>query len=126
MNEKQRVYFGGDSGTMPDYRAIGDAMGPFHLTILPIGAYDEAWHDIHTNPGGAIDAHRLLRGERLLPIHWATFDLALHAWAEPIERLVEEAARKGVVLVTPRVGEPVSLAPRHSECWWREEPLKGS
>lgn len=121
VNDRQRVYFGGDSGIMPQYREIGEREGPFHLTIMPIGAYDDAWHDIHTNPEEAVEAHQLLKGERMLPIHWGTFDLALHTWAEPIERLVRAAETQHISLITPRVGELITLTPRKNEYWWREE-----
>ena len=34
----------------------------------------------------------------MMPIHWGLFDLALHAWRQPIERLVELAGRRGFVM----------------------------
>ena len=68
--------------------------GPFDLTILPIGAYDEAWIEIHTTPEQAVEAHQLVKGTTLPPIHWATSDLALHPPDEPIERLVAEAEKR--------------------------------
>jgi L-ascorbate metabolism protein UlaG (beta-lactamase superfamily) len=120
LAEGQRVYFGGDSGQMPTYRDIGEKYGPFDLTILPIGAYDEAWIEIHTTPEQAAEAHQLVKGGVMLPIHWATFDLALHTWAEPIERLVKAAEKQRIQLVTPRVGEQVTLsAPQTTSFWWR-------
>lgn len=30
----------------------------------------------------------------LVPLHWATFDLALHPWYEPIERALASAEKK--------------------------------
>ena len=44
------------------------------------------------------------------PSHWATFVLAYHAWSEPAEVLFEEAARRGVSLATPRLGQPIEVA----------------
>jgi hypothetical protein len=56
----------------------------------------------------------------MLPVHWATFNLAYHAWDEPIVRAVAAARDKGVSLVTPRVGEVVdSDVPFTSRPWWR-------
>jgi L-ascorbate metabolism protein UlaG (beta-lactamase superfamily) len=69
LTEGQRVYFGGDSGQMPTYRDIGKKYGPFDLTILPIGAYDEAWIEIHTTPEQAAEAHQRVKGGVMLPIH---------------------------------------------------------
>jgi hypothetical protein len=54
-------------------------------------------------------------------VHWGTFDLALHAWDDPAERLLARAEATGVRLVTPRLGRP--LEPAHVERvdpWWRE------
>lgn len=109
INGNHRVYFGGDSGFMPQYDDIGKAFGPFDLTLMPIGAYDKAWAEIHLFPEEAIAAHGMVGGELLLPIHWATFDLAIHPWAEPIDRLQNEARRTGTRLVVPDPGEVVSL-----------------
>lgn len=46
---------------------------------------------------------------RSWPLHWATFNLACHAWAEPIERAVAAAKAQGVQLVAPRMGERVEF-----------------
>jgi hypothetical protein len=56
----------------------------------------------------------------LLPIHWATFDMAFHEWAEPVERVVREAAAAGADLALPAPGgrfEPAGTLP--DEPWWR-------
>jgi hypothetical protein len=56
----------------------------------------------------------------LLPIHWATFNLAAHPWDEPIERVVRLAEERGVRLVTPMLGEPlVAGEGAGSAAWWR-------
>ena len=115
-----RVFFGGDTGFFPGLEEIGAAQGPFDVTILPIGAYDAQWKDIHLFPEEAIEANHLLGGRSILPIHFATFDLALHAWDDPMERLVWEAERKDVPLLTPIPGQTVD--PRRTVAtspWWR-------
>ena len=117
---RQRVYFGGDSGYTPAYEEIGRRHGPFDLTVLPIGAYDSRWSDVHMDPGEALRAHRELGGEVLLPIHWATFDLAFHDWADPVEWLVEEAGPARARLALPAPGERVVPADGlPAEPWWR-------
>ena len=66
------------------------AYGPFDLTVLPIGAYSDRWPLIHMTPEEAVQAHRDLTGGHaapLVPIHWATFNLGFHPWAEPVQRL---------------------------------------
>ena len=60
-------------------------------------------------------------GGTLMPIHRGTFNLALHAWDEPAETLVQRASAQQVRLLTPRLGAAVE--PPHVEQlapWWRE------
>jgi L-ascorbate metabolism protein UlaG (beta-lactamase superfamily) len=113
-----RVFFGGDSGYFPQYAEVGEQYGPFDLTLMPIGAYDEAWADIHLNPEEALIAHKQLRGQYFFPTHWGTYDLALHSWHEPIERL--RAAANGLPLLTSAPGSWQALqeTPAHAG-WWQ-------
>ncbi|MEI4272931.1 MBL fold metallo-hydrolase [Klenkia sp. LSe6-5] len=104
---RHRVFFGGDTGYHPAFAAIGAQHGPFDLTLLPVGAYNAQWAAIHMNPEEAVRAHGDLGGHVFLPIHWATFNLAFHAWAEPVERLLTAAG--DVPVVVPRPGERVDL-----------------
>lgn len=62
------------------FAETGSQHGPFDLTLLPIGAYNKSWPDIHMNPEEAVAVHRDLNGEAgvMVPIHWATFRLAPH------------------------------------------------
>jgi L-ascorbate metabolism protein UlaG (beta-lactamase superfamily) len=116
---RHRVYFGGDTGYTPAFAGIGARLGPFDLTLLPIGAYNEAWKAIHMDPDEALRAHGDLGGNVLVPVHWATFNLAFHRWAEPVQRLAAGALRGGVRLVVPRPGERVDvLAPPPLTDWW--------
>ena len=118
---RHRVFHSGDTGPFAGFAGIGDAHGPFDLTLVKVGAYDELWPDIHLNPEQAVEAHRTLRGSLLLPIHWGTFNLAFHAWDEPAERVVAAAVSGGVRLVMPRPGE--SVEPERAppvRPWWRE------
>ncbi|HEX2893031.1 MAG TPA: MBL fold metallo-hydrolase [Marmoricola sp.] len=109
----RRVFFGGDTGYTPAFAGIGEDHGPFDLTVLPIGAYDRRWRDVHMDPAEAVQCHLDVQGEQqgpagagvLLPIHWATFDLAFHRWAAPADWVREEAAERGVAVALPRPGE---------------------
>ncbi|WP_428263134.1 MBL fold metallo-hydrolase [Haliangium sp.] len=114
-----RAYFSGDTGLFPQMSEIGERLGPFDLTMLEVGAFDVAWSDIHMGPEGALEAHRRLRGRTLLPVHWGTFQLALHAWTQPAEVLLAEAGRE-VEVAFPRPGESVTVGgPVPAEPWWR-------
>jgi L-ascorbate metabolism protein UlaG (beta-lactamase superfamily) len=116
---RHRVFFGGDTGYTPAFAGIGARLGPFDLTLLPIGAYNEAWRAVHMDPEEALRAHGDLGGQVLVPVHWATFNLGFHRWAEPVQRLAAGAIRGGVQLVVPRPGERVDvLAPPPLVDWW--------
>jgi L-ascorbate metabolism protein UlaG (beta-lactamase superfamily) len=116
---RHRVFFGGDTGYHPAFAGIGAQLGPFDLTLLPVGAYNDAWKAIHMDPEEAVRAHGDLGGRVLLPIHWATFNLAFHRWAEPVQRTLAAATRTGTTVVVPRPGERVDvLEPPEPEDWW--------
>jgi len=119
------VYVGGDTGPSDAHARTGDAHGPFDLTLLPIGAYADLWPDIHTTPEQAVAAHVDLGGSVMLPVHWATFVLGFHAWAEPAERALRAAAAHGVTLALPAPGRRLDLAGARtavpSTPWWAPE-----
>jgi L-ascorbate metabolism protein UlaG (beta-lactamase superfamily) len=116
---KHRVFYGADSGEWDGFAEVGRAYGPFDLTMLEIGAFDPLWASIHMGPDGAARTFRALGGRGLLmPIHWGLFDLALHAWRQPIERIF---ALDGLKLWSPEPGTPTEVlagAQLRSE-WWR-------
>jgi L-ascorbate metabolism protein UlaG (beta-lactamase superfamily) len=117
---RHAVFFSGDTGLTTQYREIRKRLGPFDLVMLEVGAFHPAWGDIHLGPRNALQALEWLGGGAFLPVHWGTFSLAMHAWDEPAETLVELGAPRGSHLLMPRLGQPVE--PAHDECvetWWR-------
>jgi L-ascorbate metabolism protein UlaG (beta-lactamase superfamily) len=98
------VYFSGDTGYADHFKAVRERLGAPELALLKVGAYG-AWEDIHMNPESAVRAHRDLGAGTLLPVHWGTFNLAYHAWEEPVVRSVAAARAQGVQIITPRPGE---------------------
>jgi L-ascorbate metabolism protein UlaG (beta-lactamase superfamily) len=116
---KHNIFFGADSGWFPGFKEIGDAFGPFDLTMLEIGAYGKYWPDIHMGPDNASNAHLALKGKLMMPIHWGTFSLAPHAWYEPIERLTVYAKEKHIELFVPEPGKPTEVSAYISD-WWKK------
>jgi len=117
---RHAVFFSGDTGLTTEYQAIRERLGPFDLVMLEVGAFHPAWGDIHLGPQNALKALALLGGGPFLPVHWGTFSLAMHAWDQPAEALLELGPQAGAQLVMPRLGEPVE--PAHAEDvepWWR-------
>ena len=120
-SDRHRVYYSGDSGYFDGYREIGKEHGPFDLTLMSAGAYSPTWPLIHMTPEELVQAHVDLRGGLLLPVHWATFNLAFHGWSEPAVRTLTAAARLGARVTVPRPGQMVEPArPPEVEEWWRE------
>jgi L-ascorbate metabolism protein UlaG (beta-lactamase superfamily) len=120
VDDDLRVFFSGDTGYFDGFRTIGERLGPFDVTLVETGAYDAQWPYVHMQPEETVQAHIDLRGRRLVPIHNGTFDLAMHRWQEPFERVAALALARGVALSTPRMGERLDLsAPHHGERWWR-------
>lgn len=119
-SSKHSVFFSGDTGLTSEYQTIRERLGPFDLVMLEIGAFHPAWGDIHLGPDNALKAHAMLGGV-LLPVHWATFTLAMHAWDQPAERLLDLAPQTGAQLLMPLLRQPVE--PAHVDVvrpWWRE------
>jgi L-ascorbate metabolism protein UlaG (beta-lactamase superfamily) len=120
-----RVFYSGDTALDDTLVEIGQRLGPFDLTMIEIGAYDAMWADVHLGPEQAVRAHRLVRGAVMLPVHWGLFDLALHGWTEPIERVLVAAELEGVHVLTPRPGELVEPAGESRRTrWWPELPWR--
>ncbi|MDF0529790.1 MBL fold metallo-hydrolase [Tsukamurella sp. 8F] len=125
VGPRHSVFFGGDTGFTERFKLVGDAFGPFDLTLVPIGAYDELWPDVHTTPEQAVEIHRMIAkpDAALVPIHWATFNLAFHDWAEPVERLLAAADEAGIETFVPKPGGRVDIVrqPRggiRRDKWW--------
>jgi L-ascorbate metabolism protein UlaG (beta-lactamase superfamily) len=136
--EEHRVYHSGDTGYFEGFKDIGAAHGPFDATMIQIGAYADfwpknhtdstpvpgAWPDIHMSPVQGVQSHLDLQqgepGGVLLPIHWGTFNLAFHPWAEPGEWTKAAADAVGQAVALPVPGqpfEPAGVLP--VEPWWR-------
>lgn len=121
IGPRHRLYYGADSGEWQGFSEIGDRFGPFDLSMLEIGASDPLWAQIHMGPDGAVRSYRAMGGKGLLmPIHWGLFDLALHHWKQPIERIWPV---EGLKLWTPTPGVPSEVIPGHElrSDWWRRE-----
>jgi L-ascorbate metabolism protein UlaG (beta-lactamase superfamily) len=117
------VFYTGDTGLTDELRTIGEALGPFDVSLIEIGASNPAWAHIHLGPVNAATAFRMLGGGTLFPLHWGTFDLALHKWNEPPETLLGIAQHEKLRVITPRIGFPAEPSRIEGpEAWWRDVP----
>ena len=120
IDDELRIFFSGDTGYFDGFKAIGERFGPFDLTLMETGAYDPRWPYVHMQPEQTMQAHVDLKGQRLLPIHNGTFDLAMHRWQDPFERIAALARLRNVELVTPVIGAPLAIEqPGPTPQWWQ-------
>jgi len=119
MTSNHRLYFSGDTGYFDGFKEIGSKYGPFDIAFMECGAYNEAWSTVHMFPEQSIQGGIDLQAEHVYPVHWGTFNLALHDWFDPMVRAKLAADTRGVSLLTPIFGQtliyPDSLT---TTDWW--------
>ena len=117
----QSVYFSGDSGYADHYRQIGERYGSVDLVFMDSGQYNARWRHVHNMPEEAVQAVLDMDGQLLVPIHWGMFTLSMHDWFEPPVRVLAEAARLDVRVLTPLLGQLVDVSdmPENDE-WWEQ------
>ena len=117
---RHRVFYSGDTGYFDGYKDIGETYGPFDASLVQIGAYSVGWPDIHMTPEEGVRAHLALNGGLLIPVHWATFNLSVHDWSEPVDRVWRETKAHDVKLAVPKPGERVDVNdPPAVDGWWQ-------
>ncbi len=119
--KKHNLFFSGDSGYFLGFKKIGEKYGPFDLAMVECGQYNTLWQEIHMLPEESAQAAVDLNAKMMMPIHWAMFELALHPWKEPVERLSIKAEELNMPIFTPKIGERFTLGtPLSSEKWWEQ------
>ena len=123
QGKRDNIYFSADSGYGPHFAEIGAKYGPFDLAMIECGQYNEKWAKIHMMPEESAQAALDVRAKVMMPIHWASFVLAMHTWTDPVERVTKRADELGMPIITPRIGDVVAmdaLAAFH-ERWWQHQ-----
>lgn len=94
----RRFFHAGDTGYSTEFQTIGERLGPIDLATVAIGAYRpaEMMHYVHTTPEEALRIGRDVRAQRVVAMHFGTFDLADEPLDEPPLRFRAEAARRGL------------------------------
>ena len=117
------VFYSGDTALHPEFDDIGKRLGPFDLTLMEAGAYNELWADVHLGPEQAVLAHHMVKGNVMMPVHWGLFDLALHGWTEPAERTIRAAKSLGVNIAIIRPGASFDISEEPGiDRWWPQVP----
>jgi len=109
-----RFFFCGDSGYTPIFKEIGQRLGPFDLSAIPIGAYEPRWfmRYHHLSPEEAVQVHLDIGSERSVAIHWGTFMLTDEPLDEPpkrLERAIGEKGLSGEAFLVLKHGETIVL-----------------
>lgn len=123
INSPQKnLFFSGDSGYGPHFKAIGEQYGPFDFAMMECGQYDKRWENIHMLPEQTVKAAQDIQTKLMMPIHWGAFRLAFHDWDNPVKRATLAAKKEGMPLITPKIGETIILndQPVRSENWWED------
>lgn len=121
QSEKENIFFSGDSGYGPHFKDIGDKYGPFDISLMECGQYNELWSNIHMMPEETVQAAIDTKSKLMMPIHWGAFSLAMHDWNEPIIRASTASSELNIPLIAPKIGAWVSLdnTESHREEWWK-------
>ncbi|ORZ17022.1 beta-lactamase superfamily domain-domain-containing protein [Absidia repens] len=120
VSNRGKVFFGGDTGyrsvpitagkenehdeeylqTLPHcpaFKDIGDEIGPFDISLIPIGAYSPRWFmsTIHCSPEDAVRVHEDVKSKHSIGIHWGTFALTDEPAHDPPKRLKLALEKRG-------------------------------
>ncbi|MGL1888872.1 MAG: MBL fold metallo-hydrolase [Reichenbachiella sp.] len=118
---ENNIFFSGDGGYGPHFKEIGEKYGPFDFAMIECGQYDARWADIHMMPEESAQAGIDVLANVAMPIHWGAFKLAFHPWDEPVERMKAKALELDLPMITPKIGEQVSLDSlvAKEDIWWK-------
>lgn len=123
LSQDESIYFSGDSGYGSHFKDIGDTYGPFDLALMECGQYNDSLPEfaIHMLPEETAQAGIDVKAKTVMPVHWASFSLNAHPWKEPVDRLVLEAAKLHLNLVTPQIGQLLYLdqMEHFNTQWWK-------
>lgn len=115
----KKIFIGGDGGYGKHFKEIGEKYGPFNYAILENGQYNEMWKYIHMMPEEVIVASKDLNATYTIPVHSSKFALAMHPWDESLIRITAAAEKQNFPILTPKIGELVSLDNyKKFPYWW--------
>lgn len=91
------IYHSGDTAYFSGFEEIGQRLRP-QVALLPIGAYfPDSYRMVHTSPEEAVRGYIETGAEWMVPMHYGTFNLGREPMDEPLQRLLAEATRLGII-----------------------------
>jgi L-ascorbate metabolism protein UlaG (beta-lactamase superfamily) len=115
---RKSIFWSGDTGYGGHFAQFKKEYGPFDLAAVEIDGWNAGWPRSHMFPGEAVQAAKDLGAERILPIHWGVFDLAMHPWHESIDAFLKEAEAQNFNVLTPEMGERLVPGETLTKRWW--------
>lgn len=121
VTPQRRIFYSGDSGYGPHFKAIGEIFNGFDIVLMDNGQHDKRWPYLHMMPGEVAQAAEDLQAKALLPGHTGKFAIANHPWDEPFEQITSASQNKNYRLLTPMIGEIVDLQNDRQifSSWWK-------
>ncbi len=116
----ESIYFSGDGGYGKHFKEIGEKLGPFDFGFMECGQYNERWRMIHMFPDESVQAAIDTHTEKIIPVHWAGFALALHTWTDPVLKFMKAAQQQNQDFITPKIGQLVDYKNHISSNWWED------
>ncbi len=104
------IFFAGDTGYSPDFREIGQRLGPMRLALIPIGGYMPRWFmkPMHLDSREAVWVHRDVQSQQSIGMHWGTFKLTEEPLVEPplyLQQVLQEENIPQERFIVLRFGE---------------------
>ena len=116
-SSSEKVFFAGDTGyryvpkeaqesdmpSCPAFKEIGEAFGPFSLSLLPIGLYSprHLMSSVHCNPEDALCLHKDLKSKKSVGMHYGTVRGGISQYfedvTEPPRRFREACEQDGKI-----------------------------
>ena len=119
-SDQHNIYYSGDSGYGPHFKEIGEKFGPFDISLIENGQYDDQWKPVHLHLSESAQAYFDLKSKAMIPIHWGMFNMALHNWYDPIEEIEKFAEQRNINLLTPKIGQLIDLNNLDTfNPWWK-------
>ena len=125
----ESLFFSGDTAYDQHFSEIAKRCGPIDIACLEVAADVKGNHGYAVENCGHMQAHHTalafkdLKAKKLLPIHWATYELFTHKWDEPILDLITHCQSNHINLLTPMPGESFYVYQTEpSSHWWLKDP----
>ncbi|MFV1883875.1 MAG: MBL fold metallo-hydrolase [Balneola sp.] len=95
------IYFAGDTGYNTFFTEIGERYAPIKTSLIPIGAYIPRWFmgPVHVDPAQAVQAHKDLKSELSIGMHFGTFPLADDSQTEPVDDFNKVVGEESFILL---------------------------